>query len=218
MKRLFKFGFLSVVFSGLLFSACESYPGEDDYVTDQLAAFTAYDTSVKFKGTGKEFSSYSLGEGVVYINDNDTTFISWDNTGYPMLQNLKTQVQSEMTKYLGYTEETSGPVDMGISISIVKRDNYVVDYNPWWWDCGWYSYWWWDCGWYPYYPYPYPVVVGSYTTGTTFINMIDLTDNSSTQKKVVWTGVVRSLMTGTQTAADFNNAIDDCFKQTLAFQ
>ncbi len=221
MKSKLKWGILAILFSGIYFSSCESYPGEDDYVTEQLVSFTSYDTSVQFKGSGQKFSTYSLGDYIAYIqnkNDGsgkiDTVKVSWDydeNT-----RALKSQLQKNMNDYLKYTENNTNP-DLGIPVSVAKIDNYVVGYNPWWWGgCDWYS--WWPCPYYPYYPYSYPVIVGSYTVGTTTINMVDLTNKTSNQKNLVWTGVIRGLMTGTQSQADFNSAINDCFNQTLAFK
>lgn len=216
MKKKFKFGLLSILFAGFCFTACDYYPGEDDYVTEQLASITAYDTSIQFKGQGAKFSNYALSPNVVYINDEDTI-------PYPItdskVSSLVSKVENKMQKYLGYTQITDGTQpQLLVTITVLNTDNYIVDYyDPYWWDCDYYDYYWWDCGYYPYYPYYYPTVVGYYSTGTVFITMADLTGDSD-KKEVVWSGAIRSLLTGTQTDADLDQAIDDCFKQTKSFQ
>jgi hypothetical protein len=216
MKNKFKIGLTTILLSGLFFTACETYPDEDAYVYEQLASVTAYDTSVQFKGTGKRFNTYAIGENVIYVGDNDTTLIPKND---PRVASFVSKIETKMEKYLGYQEITNGITnpDMGISITVLKLDNYIIDYyNPYWWDCGYYYFYWWDCGYYPYYPYYYPTIVGSYTTGTVFVNMIDLTSGSD-KKDVVWSGVIRSLLTGTETDADVDSALEDCFSQTKAF-
>jgi hypothetical protein len=216
MKNKVKIGLLSILLSGLFFTACETYPDEDAYVYEQLASITAYDTSVQFKGTGKRFNTYAIGENVIYVKDNDTILISKED---PSVAPFVSKIEEKMEKYLGYQEITNrlSIPDMGIVITVLKLDNYIIDYyNPYWWDCGYYYFYWWDCGYYPYYPYYYPTVVGSYTTGTAFVDMIDMT-GSADKKEVVWTGVIRSLLTGTETDADIDKALDDCFAQTKAF-
>ncbi len=213
MTNKMKWGLLTVLFFGLTLASCEPYPGEDDYVTDQLSAFTAYDPAANFS----KYSTYSLGETLAVVNDNDTVKVPWNRDSNT--QALHDQIQANIEKYLGYSEDDLTP-DIGVLVSVVERDNYIVSYNPWWWGyCDWYF--WWPCGYYPYYPYPYPVIVGSYTVGTTNINMADLTNVgllSNQQINILWTGIIRSLLTGTQTQTDFNNAIEDCFRQTKAFQ
>lgn len=216
MIHKFKIGLLSILFSGLFLTACAEYPDEDAYVYEQLASITAYDTSVKFKGTGRDFNTYAIGENVIYVGDNDTTLIPKDD---PKVASFISKIENKMKKYLNYqeiTDRTTIP-DLGIVVTVLKTDNYIVDYyNPYWWDCGYYYFYWWDCGYYPYYPYYYPAVVGSYTTGTAFVNMIDMTAGSD-KKEVVWSGIIRSLLTGAETDADVDSALDDCFAQTKAF-
>ncbi len=216
MKNKFKIGLISILLSGLFFTSCETYPGEDDYVIEQLASITAYDATVPFKGAGKRFSTYAIGENVVYVRDNDTVLVPKTD---PSVASFVSKIQNKMGQYLGYREITDGTTtpDMGIVITVLKTEDYVVDYyDPYWWDCGYYYYYWWDCDYYPYYPYSYPTVVGSYSSGTAFINMIDMTGGSN-KKEVVWVGIIRSLLTGTQTDADLEQAVDDCFKQTKSF-
>lgn len=220
MKKKFKFGLLSVSLSLLLFAGCESYPGMEDSVQEQLVAVTNYDTSVDFS----KFKTFAISDSVTYVDMDSQTFTRKAYKDDAKLQNFADQVKKNLES-LGYTAVStkSNNIDLGINLSAIKSTTVIVNTTPWWyyWD---YCYWdWWSCGYYPYYPYsyPYPVVVGGYEVGIASIDMFQVIKgnigNNNTAKSL-WTGAIRGLLDGSHAESQFNGAISDCFNQTVAFQ
>ncbi len=212
MKSKTKFGFLSILFMGLMFTACESYPDYDDYVDEQLISVSSYSNEANFSG----YSTYSIADTVVIVDNGTITKVLITDTKYPYIQKYVAQVKKNMDA-VGYTYSTDAKKpDLGVMLSLVKSTNTYVSYPWWWWEyCYWYY---WSCGYYPFYPYPYPVVVGGYSVGVLAMDMFDLKNKVATKVPAVWTGVVRGLYTGAHSDAEIENAIDQCFKQTLPFQ
>ncbi len=208
MNIKIRFG-LYTLFLVLFFTSCETYPDYDDYVTEQLVTITGYDESANFE----DYNTFSVYDSIVIINDKSVLKVKVSSR--PELQKLFNDVKSNVAD-LGYTYQEGNNADLGVIITLMETTTVVVS-NPWWWYgyCYWYF---WDCGYYPYYPYPYPVVVGEYSTGTVTMDMFDLKRQSGTMQPVVWTGVVRGLVTGDHTDTEISSAISECFLQTIPFQ
>lgn len=229
MKNLKNIGILSILFSVFLFTSCENEPGEDDYVFEQLASITNYDTSASFAS----YKTFAIADSITYIDTDGqgNKIVTKEKiAGNAQLQAIANQVAKNMKdlkfQYTQVDPHTGNP-DLGINLVAAKTTSIVVT-NPWWWwdyPCWWD---WWDCGWYPPYPYyPYPYVVGTYDVGTLSINIADLTVRKTsgqldplkqTVVPIVWVGTIRSLLLGTNNQTDVDNAINDCFNQTKAFQ
>ncbi len=210
MKSKFKIGLLSVLFFGLTFTACESYPDYDDYVDEQLISVSAYSNNANFS----QYSTYSISDTVAIVNNGDITKVLVTDTKYPYIQKYANQVKKNMEE-AGYTYKAVNP-DLGVMLSLVKSTNTYVSYPWWWWE---YCYWfYWSCGYYPFYPYPYPVVVGGYSVGVLAMDVFDVKSKADSKVSAVWTGVVRGLYTGNHSDSEIESAIDQCFEQTVPFQ
>lgn len=209
MKNIIRTGLLSIL-SVLSFTACESYPGYDDYTTEQLVTISSYNTSANFNN----YKTFNVYDSIIIINNNEVSKVRASSSSE--LQQLYNNVKNNLAEINGYTFQDSKNTDMGVFITLVKTTTIEISY-PYWWNeyCYWYY---WDCGYYPYYPYSYPVVVGGYTTGTIIMDMFDLKEQHGSKKTALWTGAVRGLMTGEHTDTEINNAIQECFEQTVPFQ
>ncbi len=211
MKMKTKIGLLSVLFFGLTFTACESYPDYDDYIEEQLVSMSTYSNSADFS----QYSTYSISDTVAIVNNGEVSKVLITDPKYPYLQKYVNLVKTNMDA-VGYTFTASKNPDLGIMLSLVKSTNVYVSYPWWWWEyCYWYY---WDCGYTPYYPYPYPVVVGGYSVGVLSMDMFDVKHKTGSKVSAVWTGVVRGLYTGGHSDAEIATAIDKCFDQTTPFQ
>ncbi len=209
MRKRIKTGLFAALFFGVTFTACESYPGYDDYVDEQFVSVSNYDQTKDFTG----YKTFSIADTVAIVDNGTTTKVVLTNPQYPQLQKFANEVKENLTD-AGFSYQGVNP-DLGVMLSLVKNTNVTVSYPWWWWEyCSWFY---WDCGYYPYYPYPYPVVVGGYTVGVLAIDMFDRKNQKDNKINAVWTGVVRGLYTGTHTDAQISDAIDQCFSQTPQF-
>ncbi len=210
MKGKINIGIVSFLSSIFFMVSCESYPGYDEYVDEQLVSVSSYNSNTNYA----QYKTFSIADTVAIVDNGTITKVKVTDPRYPNLPIFVDAVSDNMTR-LGYTPSSSDP-DLGIMLSLVKTTNEYVSYPWWWWEyCYWYF---WSCGYYPYYPYPYPVIVGGYTVGVLAIDMFDLKQKTDTKVPAVWTGVVRGLYTGTHNTTDVTAAINQCFDQTVPFQ
>ncbi len=109
--------------------------------------------------------------------------------------------------------------DVGLQLSYVEETTYFVGYNdPYWW--GYYPYYWdpgywgsWWGGWY----YPFRTYYG-YTTGSLLQEMVDLTAEESSDRKlpVIWNSYISGLLHGNNAINidEAVEAIDQAFEQS----
>lgn len=158
--------FLSIL---LIFNECRKAPDFSELSSDFVVS-TSQDKNANFSS----YSTFFISDTVVGIGTADTFLV--DASAQQLVQTVKDNLTSR-----GYTfAPRSGNPDLGITLSVVKDINVIVDYYPGWWD-GWWNWW------YPYYPYYYPwTTVYAYTTGTVIVNMYDLKNASD---KGQYTGI-----------------------------
>ena len=223
MKKHF-YLFATVITLGVISTACTDYPDEQDIVYEQLVSYTQYDTKINFKA----YSTFYVSDSIRYVKDNKVQNVESKLDKFSLFNAL---IIRENMEALGYTMDATNP-DIFITQVGFSNQSVIYGYPGWWYGGYWSPYdWYYDYPFYPcypwYYPYPYPTVIGTYTTGTVAFEMID-TKNTVEKKEsngtivqvnpVIWTGQIKSLLLNTNSEADMKNAINDCFKQTKAFQ
>ena len=189
----------------LLMSAC--YPSEDFTVEELDLVLTNYDEEENYA----RFTTFAVPDSVVRIGDDGS-----EEPG-PFDQLMLDQVRENMLA-LGYQEEPdpeNNPPDLIVLVELLVTNNTVVApcWPGWGWWGGWPPYWgpgW--CGGLPWIP------VGSYTTGTVLLNMIDIdgADETVETVPVIWNGVINGLVTGSDasTEARIRTNINQAFDQS----
>ncbi|MDD6210682.1 MAG: DUF4136 domain-containing protein [Bacteroidales bacterium] len=223
MKKHF-YLFATVITLAVISTACADYPDEQDIVYEQLVSYTQYDTKIDFK----KYRTFYVTDSIRYVKDNKVQSVE---TKKDKFSTFNAQLISENMEALGYSMDATNP-DLFITQVGFSNQNVIYGYPGWWYNGYWDSYYWYyDYPFYPaypwYYPYPYPTVIGAYVTGTVAFEMIDtkntvekkLPDGSVVEMDpVIWTAQIKSLLLNTNSEADMKNAINECFKQTKAFQ
>lgn len=199
MNKIVKFLLLSL--SAVLFSqSCSLYNDDSETILQNV--------SIAQKSPIADFSqyhTYAITDSILYISDNEK-----HRTDNVFVQNILSGISSNMER-LGYSKvESSQPSDLLIDVSYLLTAT-TIYYDPYYY-WGWDYWWWWDgyYPYYPYYPYPMPIEYTSYYTGNVIIAIVDMT-NPDKSFPIVWHGVVRSLISGSNSVEDINNAIDECF-------
>jgi hypothetical protein len=191
--------------SGLL-SGCYA-PKEDAFVEDLDLVVVDYDEEFNFAAPQTFFMPDSISRGEISDDDDDTG--RYDDQ-------ILEQIRSNMLAK-GFTEVDEANVENADVVMLISaaRTNTVIIGNPCFWGCwGWYPWppgWGWGPGWG--WPYP-PTVVGSYSKGTLFMNMIDPTDRQDQELDQVWAGVINGLLQGSDEniLQRVNNSIDKAFE------
>ncbi len=225
MNKKVKIGLLSAMFSGLFFTACETYPGYDDYVDEQLISASSYDTKYNFS---KSNNQVSLSDTVTYINDtgnSGTEIVTRDSHVNPknpyttiIYNAVKSNLETAGFSVVEYGQASYGATPLAASTTLIKSDVEVISYYPWWWyDWGWCTWDWWSCGYIPYVPYPYPYVVGAYDVGVMNVDIFNVAGTNKLKPQAVWSGIVRGLYDGTHTQQEVGDALKQCFDQTAVF-
>lgn len=204
MKRLIP-ALLLAVFA---FAACEKDP-DMGKVDSQYLVYTNYDKQANFK----KFSSYYLPDSILIIGNSAKPEYWKGAEAADILNAYATNLQAR-----GYTEAPDkASATLGIQVSYIMSTHYFTDYGQgeWWWNYPGYwgsDYWGNWGGWY----YPYAVNY-SYTTNSFITEMVDLTVEEGTSKKlpVVWT----SYMSGLAYSSSVNktlavNGVNQAFKQS----
>lgn len=143
-----------------MLSGCLSSPDFDELSYDFIVS-----TNVDKKANFKQYKTYYISNRVVNIGGQGADSLLTGPAAQQLIETVKTNMAAS-----GYQLVTkAAQPDLGLTLSVVKIENLVVDYWPGWWD----SYWPW-CYWgcYPYY-YTWSSVY-SYSTGTMILNMYDL--------------------------------------------
>lgn len=203
-----KFKFLKTSLAVLLLlmiAGCAKYPNETERLLQDLAVFTQYDVGADFS----EYSTFMITDSIAIISSDDTTRLKDDET-----QLIVDQIVKNM-EARGYTlVEEDG--DLAIGLAGFKNTNTVVYYPGWWWGYpGYYPPGYWG---YPgygyYYPY-YPAYYTSYSSGTLSIELLDL--KNAMEEEIIfirWNSFIRGLLTGSHTASQVQQSIDQAFIQT----
>jgi hypothetical protein len=189
---------------GLLTLLVGCYPSTGpEYYEETDIAYTNYDRNFAFASK----STYSLPDKVVKITgkpDQPPEYVK-DIYGIPILAQIDADMQS-----LGWTKVdiTNNP---HVQLLPASWSSTTIIYGGYW---G--NYW---CWYYPYYCgggwyYPY-VPVATYSTGTLVTTMVDPNQESADgSKKVVWTGAINGMLSGTSDITRIKNGIDQTFMQS----
>ena len=178
------------IISAILLTGCFT-PDQDVFVEDLDLVVVDYDEDFDFNAPQTFFMPDSISR-VQDSNDGDDDIGRYDDE---ILDEIRTNMLAK-----GFTEVAEVDVenaDVVLLVSAVRTNTYIIG-NPCFWGCwGWYPWppsWGWGPGWG--WPYP-PTIVGSYSKGTIFINMIDPNAPSTGQElNQVWLGAVNGLLQG----------------------
>ena len=182
----------------LTLSGC--YPGGATYADELDVVYTVYDKGGDFPSK----KTYAIPDKVVkitkdYINGGDLEFVS-DLYAIPILDNINANM-----KAYGW-EKVADEDDPDVVFLPAAWETKYVYY--------WGDYWCWVN---PYYcggwGYPYPIRT-SYTTGTLFMNIVDLKPGDSREKSALWTGAVNGLLSNSIDFKRIKTTIDQSFKQS----
>lgn len=196
MKRFFLSG--AVALAGLMWGC---YPTGPQYVDEYDLVYSSYDKDYAFKGAG----TYSMPDKIPIIDGKlDTAKQKYIIEPYNSL--ILNQIDTDM-KALGWTK-VADPATAQVQILPASWNTTTIYYYGGYW-C-WYYYYYCGGGWY----YPYPIT-SSYTTGTLVILMNDTNKMSPDgSSRVVWTGAVNGLLTGTWDGTRATNSVHQAFIQS----
>ncbi len=201
-----KFKFFWLLGVALLVVMWSCYPGGPETNADTDVALTRYDDQYNFGSV----RTYAMPNEVFLREGSDDVDIS-----------LEDHVLAEVARNMaqaGYVREhnpAQNGADAVVVVSVSRTTTTWVSWTPGW--GGWPGWGWWG-GYYPgwgmWYPWP---VVGSFSTGTLFVEFIDGDDLDPDieQIPVRWAGVMTGLLGSQGVAADrITRAIDQCFRQS----
>jgi hypothetical protein len=195
----------------LLMAGC--YPNGPDYIEQLDLVVTNYNPDYDFSSK----TTFSIPDNVVIITGENLE--DPDGNGQPdfVSEPYNSQIINTIINELedrGWTNvDTAANPDVWILPTAMSSTTIVYYYDYW-------GYWgWWGGGYYGwYYPGYYPTVVGSYTTGSVFVTMVDrnaLTPDNSLP--VEWGCILNGLLTGsssTNTASRITSGIEQAFEQS----
>ncbi len=213
MKKIVFLSFLGALF----LASCEKDPNFDQMDLDFIA-YSKYDATFTFTNT-----RVCVSDTIQWLVNPDQVNPKWcDNTSKQITDRVKTNftrlgyslVNEKDAKTLIGTFNT----DYMVKVFVAKDMTTVIYYSDPYWYYGWYDWWWWG-SYYPYYPY-YPYVTGySYETGTTIINMADVTvqpgaSSSTNGYPIRWNAVIGGMLgTGMDMSYELE-AVDQVFTQS----
>jgi hypothetical protein len=189
----------------LALQAC--YPSEDFFVEELDLVVTNYEEDENYA----RFTTFAVPDSVIRIGDDGT-----EEKG-PFDDLMLDLVRQNMID-LGYVEELdpeNTPPDLVVLVELLITDNTVVApcWPSWGWWGGWPPYWgpgW--CGGWGWVP------VGSYTTGTVIIDMLDIegADMEEEVLPIVWNGLINGLVTGSDASLEqrIRTNINQAFDQS----
>jgi Domain of unknown function (DUF4136) len=190
-----------VVLTAILFSSCYNDYGLSE--SDYDIVLTLNDSSVDFS----TYKTFIIPDSVVQLGGtgSSTTYNSL------MLSSFINQLESR-----GYTRiypSDTLRADLIALVSVTASENYVYYYDYW-------AYWGWY-GWGGYYPYSgysyYPYYSSySFTTGTMFMNLIDVARTDTVNQKIasVWLGAINGVLENTNTSDKIINGVNQAFTQS----
>jgi hypothetical protein len=190
----------------LLLPGC--YPSEDFFVEELDLVITNYDEDENFS----RFMTFAVPDSVARNGD--------DGSEEPgPFDDLMLDLVRENMRALGYQEEPDPEIntpELVVLLELLVVDNTVVApcWPGWGWWGGWPPYWGpgWCGGWGGWVP------VGSYTTGTLVMNMVDVDGAEMDEETfpIPWNGVINGLVTGSDASleARIRNNINQAFDQS----
>lgn len=205
----------------LWFGAC--YPGGITDVAETSTVSTVYDQDVNFG----EFRSVTVLDSIFHVVDSlatDTIDISRANDAF-IINTVKQNLQS-----LGYTlidqddvvpADSSTWPDIIVPIRATASRNYTV--SRWWvpgWGWGWWPGWGWGPGWGWWGPGYGGISVSSFTSGSLFIDMLDVNRSANDTIYVPWFATLSSVL-GTSAVSDeqrLRTLIDRAYEQSPYLQ
>jgi hypothetical protein len=175
---------------------------------DDLAETHDQILTVAYKSPEADFSQYktfAIADSMCVVVDGKKTRVL-----NPQTMEIYNQVSSIMNGLRYTAVPASENPDLLVDIGYIQSTNTTVSPGYWSdWD------WWWKYyidPWYPYYPYPMPVIVTSYQTGTLVFEIADVTMvYKESSVPVVWHGVVRSILNRTISDSELESAINEVF-------
>ncbi|AUP79986.1 DUF4136 domain-containing protein [Flavivirga eckloniae] len=205
---------IAILISSLFYACYDS--NEDNLTVEDLdIVVTSYDEAFDFA----KAKTFVLPDSIIKITDKDKKITGELNVSdEKIIKRVRENMQA-----LGYVEEPdpeNNPVDLVIAIQALEVENYIVTDPYFFWD-----YW----GWYPWYPgygygpgygwyYPYPMVVGSYQSGTLLVNIFDpeKVDESNKLIEMAWLGAVNGVLEGSASNIESRTlkGIDQAFEQS----
>ena len=200
-----KIKFMLMVFVGALISACSWGPGSNmDETRDQILTMARKGEAVDFS----KFHTYAITDSITVVNNGKKTRLCNDSTELIIAQVVRNMNLNGYTRVEAYEAP-----DMLVDLAYIQQANTYM-YPGYWnnWD------WWWNYnyfptfGWGSYYPFPTPVFLSSYTTGSLVIeiaNVVNVATDSNVP--VVWHGLVREILNGNHTQQELLSAIDEVF-------
>ncbi len=207
-----------MAFVVMFFASC--YPSDSVYYSDLDLVATIYDQDKNFV----ELSTYDMPDSIVHLKDTldmeNNVDLSREFDDF-----ILDLVRENMADY-GYILEPdpeNNPPDVILTVAAMATKNYTVWYwYPYYW--GWYPGWGWyykstDYYWYPGYPgWGGGTTVTSYTVGTMFMNMHDMTNHTIETDTIptIWLGTMNGLLgsstSDTKNRLEYN--INEAFKQS----
>ena len=195
------------ILSAILLSGCYA-PDEDVFVEDLDLVVVDFDEDFDFNAPQTFYMPDSISR-VQEGDDDDDDIGQYDDE---VLEEIRANMLAK-----GFTEVDEANVvdaDVVLLVSAVRTNTYIVG-SPCFWGCWGWGPWPPGWGWGPGYGWPYPpTVVGAYSKGTIFINMID-PDGPSQDEEIeqVWLGAVNGLLQGSDEniLRRVNSLIDKAF-------
>lgn len=179
------------------------YPAGPEYVDELDIAYTNFDKNFDFVSRG----TYSMPDKVVKVTGDPAAPPEYikDIYGVPILAQIDKNMQA-----LGWTKVTANTTE-DIQLMPASWSSTTVIYGGYWggYYCWYYPYY---CGGGWYYPY---TPVSSYTTGTLIMTMADpKAESTDGSRRVVWSGAINGVLSGTYDASRVLGGIDQTFKQS----
>ena len=176
---------LLLAIMGLMIASCSKYPTYDVNTSDLDMVWTNYDDASDFT----QYKTYYVADTLL-IDSTATPEEKAEIQEY--YESILAEVNANMQALNYVRVDSSADPDIGMGISIVTRTNHVISYSYWYYYPG---YWGWPG--YGYY-YPWGTYLGSYEEGALIIDMVDLKNIDTINKKinVMWAALIGGVLTG----------------------
>ena len=193
----------SLTFLALVTVLFGCYPEGPEYADELDIAYSNFDKDYNFAAKG----TYSMPDKIVIITGKDNAPPEYikDIYAVPILAQIDQNMKAlGWTKVAGNTNEDVQLMPASWSSTTIIYGGY---YGGYW--CWYYPYY---CGGGWYYPY-YPV--SSYSTGSLVMTMTDPNlESTDGSKRVVWTGAINGLLSGSYNGGRVAKGIDQVFTQS----
>jgi Domain of unknown function (DUF4136) len=184
----------AVIAVALLGGVAACYPGSISNVGEADLVLTFFDSTASFEG----ITTYAMPDTIIRIDaDGD------DSAANPEVDDEILDAVAAEFAALGYTrifEDSPTPPDVVVYLTVNRTD---ISY---WIPGGWWGYWGWYPGWSPWYPgwgpgygpgYPWaPGYVGTQSTGTLLITMLEPGPAEGFEIPAIWAGAINGLLQG----------------------